>query len=60
MTSTLLSKHGENDGIAVYVRKETILKDMAAKIKLSLHFFFDLVRELSDTPCIVHSQQLQL
>jgi hypothetical protein len=37
-----------NDGIAVYVHKETILKEMAAKIsKLSQHFFLDLVRELS-------------
>jgi hypothetical protein len=51
MTSTVLLKLGKNDGIAVYVLKETILKEMAAKIsKLSLHFFFDLVRELSDTP----------
>jgi hypothetical protein len=25
-------KHGKNDGIAVYVPKETILKEMAAKI----------------------------
>jgi hypothetical protein len=24
--------HGKNDGIAVYVPKETILKEMAAKI----------------------------
>jgi hypothetical protein len=32
--------------------KETILKEMAAKIKLSQHLFFDLVRELSDTPCV--------
>jgi hypothetical protein len=29
----------ENDGIAVYVPKDTILKEMAAKIKLSQHFF---------------------
>jgi hypothetical protein len=28
------------------------LKEMAAKIKLSQHFFFYLVRELSDTPHI--------
>jgi hypothetical protein len=46
MTSTVLLKHGKNDGIAVYVPKETILKEMAAKIKLSQHFFFDLVWEL--------------
>jgi hypothetical protein len=40
--------HGKNDGIATYVPKETNLKEMAAKIKLSEHFFFDLVRGLSD------------
>jgi hypothetical protein len=49
MTSTVLLVRGKNDGIAVYVHKETILKEMAAKIKLSQHFFFDLVRELPDT-----------
>jgi hypothetical protein len=32
MTSTVLSKGGKNDGIAVYVPKETTLKEMAAKI----------------------------
>jgi hypothetical protein len=41
-------KHRKNDGIAVYISKETILKEMAAKIKLSQHFFFQLVQELSD------------
>jgi hypothetical protein len=50
MTSTVLLKRGKNDGIAVYVPKKTILKEMAAKIKLSQYFFFDLVQELSDTP----------
>jgi hypothetical protein len=35
MTSTVLLKHAKNDGIAVYVPKETILKEMAAKIELS-------------------------
>jgi hypothetical protein len=29
----MLLKHGKNGGIAVYVPKETILKDMAAKIE---------------------------
>jgi hypothetical protein len=53
MTFTVLLKRGKNDGIAVYVPKETILKEMAAKIKLSLHFFLDLVRELSDSPSYV-------
>jgi hypothetical protein len=33
MTSTVLLKRGKNDGIAVYVPKETILKEMAAKIE---------------------------
>jgi hypothetical protein len=39
----------KNDGITVYLPKETILKEMAAKIKLRQHFFFDLVWELSDS-----------
>jgi hypothetical protein len=30
VTSTALLKHRENDGIAVYVPKETILKETAA------------------------------
>jgi hypothetical protein len=33
MTSIVLFKRGKNDGIAVYVPKETILKEMAAKIE---------------------------
>jgi hypothetical protein len=33
MTSTVLLKCGKNHGIAVYVPKETILKEMAAKIE---------------------------
>jgi hypothetical protein len=33
MTSTVLLKHEKNHGIAVYVPKETILKEMAAKIE---------------------------
>jgi hypothetical protein len=32
MTSTVLLKRGKNDGIAVYVPKETTLKEMVAKI----------------------------
>jgi hypothetical protein len=32
MTTTLLLKRGKNYGIAVYAPKETILKEMAAKI----------------------------
>jgi hypothetical protein len=35
----VLLKRGKNDGIAVYIPKETILKKMVAKIKLSQHFF---------------------
>jgi hypothetical protein len=38
----------ENNGITVYVPKGTILKEMATKIKLSQHFFCDLVQELSE------------
>jgi hypothetical protein len=33
MTTMVLLKRGNNDGIAVYVPKETILKEMAAKIE---------------------------
>jgi hypothetical protein len=29
----VLLKHGKNDGLAVYVPKETILKEMATKIE---------------------------
>jgi hypothetical protein len=39
-------------GNVVYVPWETILKEKAAKIKLSMHFFLVLVRELSDKPRI--------
>jgi hypothetical protein len=49
MTSTVLLKREKDDWIAVYIPKETILKEMAAKIKSSQHFFFDLARELSDS-----------
>jgi hypothetical protein len=33
MTSTVLSKGGKKDGIAVYAPEETILQEMAAKIE---------------------------
>jgi hypothetical protein len=33
MTSMVLLKHEENDGITVYILKETILKEMAAEIE---------------------------
>jgi hypothetical protein len=46
----VLLKRGKNDGIAVYVPKETILKETVAKIdKFSQHLFFGLVREFSDS-----------
>jgi hypothetical protein len=48
MTYVVLLKRGKKDGIAVYVPMESILKQMAAIIKLSQHFFLDLVQELSD------------
>jgi hypothetical protein len=31
MTSTVLLKHGKNYGIAVYIPKEIVLNEMAAK-----------------------------
>jgi hypothetical protein len=49
MTSTVRLKREKNDGIAVFVPKGTILKEMASKIKLRQHLFFNLVRELSDS-----------
>jgi hypothetical protein len=33
ITSVMLLKHGKNDGIAVYLPKETVLKEMAARIE---------------------------
>jgi hypothetical protein len=33
MTSTVLLKRGKNDGFAVYVPMETILKEMGAKVE---------------------------
>jgi hypothetical protein len=48
----MLSEEGTVDGIAAYIPKVTILKEMAAKIKLSQHFLFNPVRECSDTPHI--------
>jgi hypothetical protein len=33
MASTVLFKRGKNDGIAVYVPKETILKEIAVRIE---------------------------
>jgi hypothetical protein len=33
MTSTVLLKSRENYGVAVYIPKETILKEIAAKIE---------------------------
>jgi hypothetical protein len=31
---------GKNDGITVYVSKDTSLKEVATKIKLNQHFYF--------------------
>jgi hypothetical protein len=53
-------KREKNDGIAVYVPKETIMKEMAAKIKLSQHFLFDLVRGLSDNTSYTASHSRRL
>jgi hypothetical protein len=45
----LLHSIKENDGIAVYVPKETTLEEMAAKIEyVNSEFFHDLVQELSN------------
>jgi hypothetical protein len=46
----VLLKRGENDGIAVYIPKETTLKEMAAKIEQVKPAFFDLVQELANKP----------
>jgi hypothetical protein len=50
--------HGENDGIIIYVPKETILKEIAAKSqKLSQHFFLDLIWEFSNKPHMLYDVQ---
>jgi hypothetical protein len=49
MASTVLLKGGRSKMITVYVPKVTILKEKAAKIELSQHFFFGLVWDLSHT-----------
>jgi hypothetical protein len=51
MTSTELLKHGKNDGVVVYVPKETIFKEIAAKIEqvTQAFLFFYIVQELSDS-----------
>jgi hypothetical protein len=61
MTSTVLLKcekrKQKNNGITVYVPKETILKGWQPKLgKLSQNFFFDIVRELSDTPHVTGNE----
>jgi hypothetical protein len=49
ITSMVLLKHRRNDGITVYIPKETILKEMAAKIEhVKPVFLFYLVPELSN------------
>jgi hypothetical protein len=59
MTSTVLSKRGKNDGITVYIPKETILKETAAKIKLSQHFFLHVVQELSNSTSYKYPVELK-
>jgi hypothetical protein len=44
-----ITEEWKNGGITARFPKDTILQ-MATKIKLSQHFSFDLVPELSDTP----------
>jgi hypothetical protein len=46
-------EHGKNGGIVVYVPKEPILEEIAAKIKLGQHFFFDLVQEFTNSTLYV-------
>jgi hypothetical protein len=60
MTSTLLLKHGRNYVIPIYIPKETILKEVADKIKLSQHFPFDLVQELSDSTVYINVNKIFL
>jgi hypothetical protein len=51
MTSTVLLKRGENNGIAVYVPNGLFWRRWQPKLsKQSQNFFLDLVRELFDTP----------
>jgi hypothetical protein len=42
----------ENNGITIYIPKDTIFQDMTAKIMLNQHLFSDLVRDLSNNPLI--------
>jgi pimeloyl-ACP methyl ester carboxylesterase len=50
ITLPVLLMCGRNDGIAVHIPKESVLKEMAAKIQEVKPAFFDLVEELSDRP----------
>jgi hypothetical protein len=40
MISTVLLKHGKNDGMALYVPKETILKNGQQKLSSAIISFF--------------------
>jgi hypothetical protein len=51
MTFMVLLKRGKNNGIAVYIPKETILRRWQPK--LNQNFFFDLVWKLSIEPCML-------
>jgi hypothetical protein len=49
MAFIVLFKHGKNNWIAVYIHKETILKEVANKMnKLSKHFFYP-IQEFPDS-----------
>jgi hypothetical protein len=56
----VLLKRGKNGGIGVYIPKETILKEMAAKIEyIKRAFLFDLVQEFSDSTSYASIAQFQ-
>jgi hypothetical protein len=50
MTFVVRLNHWKNDRVAVDISKKTILKEVAAKIKLSQHSFFVLGLELPGSP----------
>jgi hypothetical protein len=50
--STLFLKRGKNDGIAVYFPKETILKEMAAKFKVTDNLKRSWRRQICNRSCI--------
>jgi hypothetical protein len=56
MTYSVPLKRRKNGGIDVYVPKKTILKQMAAKIKLSQHFLLTYSGNLSTEPRMGEAQ----